>query len=403
MATAKRPRSSDGLELVGREQGKLKYLARLKKKQAGKVLVDTEKVILADNKAEALVLKAKMLEELVAAKLGTRTKTRKRLGDAIEEWLPTLRKGTRMSWGSHLRKFEALGRDRYLDDISAQEMQRIIATAKVSDKTAASVRMAIVALYEWAKEQGYVAKNAAKETVRRKTRKTSAELLAEQEAEPEREAMTVEEVNALLLALLDQSPDFYVLAGTQFLLGCRFGEASALRWSDISESGVVRVRVAQLGGELGVTKRKKPREAALGPGWLAVLREHRTRLDRLGWPGADEYCFPARPGGRRRDRSDVFWSYETVRRALHVAFQLTGIQVRGVTHSLRHTMITLAQAEGPMLAVQYLTGGRPTESSLQTFVGHASPEMTAHYTHVPHANLIDFAEAFERRVRSKGK
>jgi len=398
-----KPKSSDGLKLLGREAGKLKYEATLRKKQGGKLIVDTTAIILADSKAEALIEKARRLEEAVQTKLGNRITDRIALGPACDAFLATLRKGTRVPYGSHLKKYRAaLGDDRPLDEIQPQELQRVIAQAKVSDVTAIQIRVAMRSLFTWAKEQGYVRDNVALETVRRKTRKTGAELLAAMDAPKKRKTMSADELNRFLDALYADNPDVQVMAGVQFLLGCRFGEVSALRWRDIDmHTGLITIRRAQYEGEMGTPKNGEAREVAVGPTWLGILQAHRRRLVHLGRAGIDEWCFPA-PYAANRRRADCLYTYSTTRDTYRRAMDATGVVLwRCVTHAMRHTMITLAQVEGQNLAARALTGQKAERSMLQDFVGHATVEMTEHYTHVPQAEIVDFAARLEQKLRSE--
>jgi integrase len=79
----------------------------------------------------------------------------------------------------------------------------------------------------------------------------------------------------------------------------------------------------------------------------------------------------------------------------------TGIVLGAVTHAMRHTVITLAQVEGQNLAARALIGQKAERGLLQDFVGHATVEMTEQYTHVPHAQIVDFAARLEQKLRSE--
>ena len=404
----KKPQKS-GLRPDGKchRTGKLRFIAVLRKKADKKLIVDTERVVLADSRGEAKVAAEKLLAELVAEKLGTRAKSRIRMDAALADWLPTLRKGTRIAYGSHCRRIATeLGADRYLDTIDAQELQRVIATAQVSDKTASQIRVAAIALLEWAKGQGYVAANVARDTTKRRTRKSGEQLLAEGRALPKRKAMTMDEFERFLLALQEENPDVYALAGTQFYLGCRFGEASALRWECINfRTGEVLINQAQMAGEMGPPKNGDPRVSGLGPDWLAVLMQHKQRLTEEGRAGSDVWCFPAKPHYQRK-RKDALMGYQHVHTAFRRAMRACGIEVGPATHALRHTMITLSQLsahDGFALVAQRLAGVHGAPKELQAAVGHADARMTAHYTEVPTATVVSFAAHLEARFKGRGK
>jgi integrase len=412
MATPKKKTQKarkDGLRADGKcpHTGKLRYVAVLRKKAGGKFIVDTERIVLADSRGEAMVAAEKLLAELVDEKLGLRAKSRIRMDTALAAWLPTLRKGTRDAYGSHTRRIAAaLGADRYLHTLDAQELQRVIATAQVSDKTASQIRVAAIALLEWAKGQGYVASNVARDTTKRRTRKSGEQQLAEARALPVRKAMTMDELERFLLELQKIDPDVYALAGTQFYLGCRFGEVSALRWESINfRTGEVRIEQAQYEGEMGPPKNGTARVAGLGPDWLTVLMQHKQQLTREGRAGSDVWCFPAKPHYQRK-RTDPLLGYQHVHTAFRRAMRTCGIDVGPATHALRHTMITLSQLaaqDGFALVAQRLAGVHGASKELQAAVGHADARMTAHYTEVPAATVVNFAAHLEARLQWGGR
>lgn len=100
-----------------------------------------------------------------------------------------------------------------------------------------------------------------------------------------------EELGKVLDSFRLTEPGDYPLALTLALTGLRFGEASALRWSDIrgEEEGLIRVVRGQWKGHVSTTKTGVVRSVPLVPE-LATLRAHRARLVVAQHPGLTEGC-----------------------------------------------------------------------------------------------------------------
>lgn len=172
-----------------------------------------------------------------------------------------------------------------------------------------------------------------------------------------------EDLRRVLAYLREKEPDWYPLFLTMALTGARFGEVSALRWSDIDEDAdVIWIRRSQWHGRVGTTKTGKVRDVPLPPPLKAVLKQHRQRLVRDQAPGLSEgLVFPSRVGTYRRNAS--------LRKPLERALQAAGIDDRFTLHGFRRTWNNL---------LRQVASGAITRS----MIGHATEEMFLHYSHI---------------------
>lgn len=360
-----------------------KWRARITWRDAKGKKHDTDRVIEAPSKTLALVERERIREELAG------TGDEWAVGEAIDAYLPTLRTGTRLAREVHLRRFrERVGAATKLSRVKTPDVQRWLAEIEAGDDTANNHRATVLALYKWAQGQGrLVGANPITKTIRRRTAKSSAELLAELEAPEPRKALIGDELPRFFAALLEAEPDLYPLMRCLLLLGGRISEALALQWRDVDwETGIVMIRRTQVrNGEIGPTKGKRRRTAALGPEGLAFLRGHRAAMERAGWPGSDTWCFP-RPITKRPRHHDM-WPYPTVSPRVRAALAAAGVTLECSTHSMRHSHTTLARA-------------LESDAALRASMGHSSPEMTETYTDESHRAAVasSFASQLESRL-----
>ena len=93
--------------------------------------------------------------------------------------------------------------------------------------------------------------------------------------------LSAEELGLVLAAFRKYKPKHYPLALTLALTGLRYGEATALKWSDLDEeSGVIRVRRAQWKGVVDTTKTGTVRSVPLVTELAVVLRDIGPRRPR---------------------------------------------------------------------------------------------------------------------------
>lgn len=338
---------------------------------------DTERVLLADTKAEALT-KRKALQDTLSGPSSGWT-----VDQALDRYIPLLAPGTQHSWGSYSRRLREDFGARPLASIGPDELQRWFITLPTSDATANNTRVMLTSMYSWATSQGqFSGHNPGKLTRPRVTPKSSAQRLEEQD-NPPRRALLGDEVPRFLRAM---SEDLRPLMVVQLAVGCRFGEVSSLEWRDVNlDTGEVRIRQTQYYGKLGVTKARRGRWTGVGPVVLAMLRAHKLRMYELAWPGHDRFVFP-RPVTRGSKRAHDMWNYATVRLQIVAAQNELGIDLVSRTHSMRHTHITIAEVQR-QLSVDASIGDAATHRAM---VGHGSQSMTKTYTDgraLPHTKL----------------
>ena len=185
--------------------------------------------------------------------------------------------------------------------------------------------------------------------------------------------LTASELAAVLSAIRSCAPQHYPLVLTLALTGCRFGEATALRWTDIDEiAGVIRIRRAQWRGHVGTTKTRKTRTVALAPDLAEALRAHYAgRWAKTGGP-VSPWVFQSREGG--------FLHSTMLRRPLARAATVAGLSRVPSAHWFRHTMSDL---------LRQATTGQVQRS----ITGHVTEAMSEHYSHVA---IVEKQEALGR-------
>lgn len=352
----------DGVRKVGPGRYALRIVARDPK--TGKKVVDTERVVDADSRLDAQNRRAELRKELVAAALGTSADWTVKV--ALEHFLPTLQPGTHHSWSSHAKKIRAAFGDRRLASLKPDEIQRFIVAIPVpADTTANNVRTLFSRLYVYARNQGqFTGSNPVKDTNPRKTPKSRAEKLAAIESPPRR-ALQRSEVRRYLEAF---PVDLRALITIQLLLGCRFGEVTALQWGDVRwDTGHIKVVRGQYKGIIGPTKTDRVRWSALGPVGLAVLRVHRARMEQERWPGWETWIFPRPVFWSGQSRSSDLWHYETVRQWVVRVQREQGLDLASRTHAARHTFITASREH-------------QQDELVRAIVGHSDEAMTETYT-----------------------
>lgn len=336
---------------------------------------DTERVVFADTRNDAKAQRLALTKQLANPSI---TMT---VAEATESLVATLRSGTLASWRSHANKVVTAFGDRKLDDVKPAEVRRFLHSLPVSDATARSVRTMMVRVWERARTiGGFDGPNPVSETKPRETPRSGAEQLAALESPPVR-AFQAEEVGRFLAAV---PPELRALLTVQLLLGCRFGEASALQWGDVDMvARTVRITRTQYLGEVGPTKSKRARQASLGPGGVAVLRTQRTMMEVAQWPGWETWCFPRPPHPRA---TSPLWSYRIVADAVRSAKKAIGSSVVSTTHALRHTFATVAESQRLL---------RADTETVRAMLGHASADQTAAYIEPRHLPADPMAVSIE--------
>ncbi len=287
--------------------------------------------------------------------------------------------GTARSYASHIR-FHLVpyfgGQD--LRSMSAESVQsfydRCVETGcPRSQRTIAMVIMTLGMVLAHARATGINPTNPVQEW--KQSRKKSGRRRSRATNTVTREmVLSGDELELLLTAAEREAPTHHAL----FLLlsdtGARFGEATALRWSDIDlEAGTARIERSFSSGQyLGLTKTGGRRTVELSSRLRAALASKRPDLfpeDALAFPNAaGHFIDPA------SFRVRVF--NLVVRKAF-------GRNHRRVTpHTLRHTFASLHLARGSnLLWVQNMGGWQSPQVMLDT------------YTHFLPTELSGFADA----------
>ncbi len=270
----------------------------------------------------------------------------------------------RMQVDVHLRPHFG---DANLHSIGAREVQAFYdrCLERGRPRSAKSIDMALGVLrliLSHARAQGLVHQNAVEEWRRGRRRgRRRGSATARVEAA---KVMSAAELAKLLEAVAQASPRYWPL--TLFLAdtGARFGEAVALRWSDVDlEGGTARIARSYSSGErLGPTKSGRERVVELSSRLREALARRRPQI-----LSEEALVFPNRSGAFLLDvyyRNKVF--YPAVRQALGEGRHLS-------PHCLRHTWASLHMARGTPLKWIQEQGGWTTAKLLLDTYGHYLP------------------------------
>lgn len=191
--------------------------------------------------------------------------------------------------------------------------------------------------------------------------------------------LSPEELGKVLDAFRATEPLDYPLALTLALTGLRFGEASALRWSDVREDErLIRVVRGQWKGQVSTTKTGVVRSVPLVPELAATLREHRGRLVAGQHPGlAQGWVFSEEDGSLLRKNY--------LRLPLERVVKRVGIKRRFTVHGFRRTFNNIARQVAGEIVTRSITG-------------HVTQAMTEHYSHVGREEKLAAAGGVVRLV-----
>ena len=190
------------------------------------------------------------------------------------------------------------------------------------------------------------------------------------DVEDRRQALTAGELGVLFDVVRTDDPDHYALLLTLALTGMRWGEATALKWSDIDEkAGTILVKRAHYHGHVSTPKNGKRRDYPLVTELSEALRDHRIRLVASQHPGLKEgwvFATTARSDPTTaRLRFPSSWS-----KRLPAWLKAAGIAKRITPHSLRRTNVDL------------LRQAKVDAVVARSLVGHATESMRDRYSTV---------------------
>lgn len=195
-----------------------------------------------------------------------------------------------------------------------------------------------------------------------------------------KEALTIDEVKRLIDAAED--PELRLLVIIGFCTGLRRGDCCTLQWDEVDLDHRIISRLPN-----------KMRNRVQNPESVRVrIGIPRILLDELSAIPPGKRQGPVLPHlcevytrNRARIASSIATLFknakiETVKPGSKNAQHPHGVVVKGF-HSLRHTFVSLSAEAG---APQYV---------IQRIVGHGSPLMTMHYTHLGNADLLRSADS----------
>jgi len=360
---------------------------------------ETKRKLTAPSEGLALQRRDELIEELRtggAVKPGER----KRFAEVGAEWLASIKvHATKLSSTSYERQLSEAFGSYWMDALTTRHLQEYLDGLTLTPGSANNVRNAMIRICAHAAAKGYAKVNVA-EATKRRTGDANGVARPEggdgdedadlEDVEQTDQALNAQQIAHLFDDLEEYSPDLYPLVHTQYMLGCRFSEVSALQRKRVDrESGMVKILRGQYRGVVGRTKGKRARRVGLPPEGLVVLREHLDRMEREQVPGWEDLVFPRPPTGRTRRHN--FWHIQRAHDALKASFERTGIVVKGSTHVARHTMITFANDVGP------------SEALIRQVVGHRSKRVHDGYNHPQDAKILHLGERVGRELLSKRK
>ena len=201
--------------------------------------------------------------------------------------------------------------------------------------------------------------------------------------------LALDEVGNVLAHVEKHSPAWYPAVLLDVVSGLRWGELSALRWDDIDEAeGVIRVRRGNDKGRVVDSTKTgddedEPKIVPLLPQVAEVLSARRKQMVADQHPGlAEGWIFPTEKGTLHKG--------SPLRDVLDAACADCKTKRRITTHGLRHTANDLLRrvADGEVV---------------RAIIGHSTPQMTHHYSHVDETEKRTAAtRAFEVVIGGKG-
>lgn len=172
--------------------------------------------------------------------------------------------------------------------------------------------------------------------------------------------LSAEQLARLLLAL---PPQWAALVGTLAFTGLRWGEVTALRWSDLdTRAGLIHVRRSNWKGTIVTPKTDKRRTVPMDGELLHVLVMRYQQLALAGRrPRYDAWIFPTRSGGLHKG--------SPLRKVLRAALKTAKIETDLTPHGLRRTLNDLVRRVANREVTKAITG-------------HATDAMLEHYSQV---------------------
>jgi integrase len=215
-------------------------------------------------------------------------------------------------------------------------------------------------------------------------------LLPEARPAKERNSLTIEQVEPLLVVAIpaDPRPALWV---TGLMCGLRPGELSGLRWAHLDiDSDDPHLVVAERANEVnkryvGQAEPKTSRKGGIGlhPLAVAALRHHGAEMHLLGLYDPDGFVFCTRNG--------TPISVSNLRRDFKRLCQRAGLEGDWTTYDLRHSFVSLVSDKLNDLV------------KVADLVGHSNTRTTEGYRHAVRATLPHAVNAWNELLAQKAK
>jgi integrase len=341
---------------------KYRIRAELRHPKTGRVH-ELDRVVVAKDAGAA----ARRLASERADWLSKRTRidgnARRRLGAALDAWLvvkrSTVKPSTASTYGSAVAWWSAVLGDYWIDAIEPRDVREALAGAREGGDASETLAGRLRVLRTFAREERCTAIIEGV-IVRREVRE-------DEQRENAGRGLSLDELRRFLehgpRAWLTKAGEVprswrraWALVATMAWTGMRFGEASALEWTDVDlEAATIRIRRAQWRGVIGHVKARTSKRTIVIPAELAaLLAEHRREMFARQQVGiASALVFPS----RRRGNSG-FVSNTHARKAIERVLLAAKIELGGrpTVHALRHTANNLIRQHASELVRRALIG-----------------------------------------------
>lgn len=350
-------RKASGIQRIG--EGRYRIRVDVLDPKTGR-RVDVKRIVRAGSATDAARQRETLRAEIRSG-ASTRQRERPRLGDAVVSWLRSIAPGLKRSTADlyacvfDVHVIPVLG-DHYVDAITKDDLVALRdAWAKAAAPATVNGRLRILrqALASICDELG-IADPSRKVASMRPPKATKPKGL-----EPEEAGLVLQQLERMSD---DNALANYALALLLVTTGLRWGEATALTWSDFdSERSEFRIERGHVRGHVDTSKTEIVKTVPVAPVVAEVLRRHRAEQLRQQAPGLElGLVFPSSTGTLRQPSS--------LRKRLAEACKLAEVRLIS-PKAFRHTMNNAARKVA-------------TDDTVRAITGHVTQEMTTHYSWV---------------------
>lgn len=262
-----------------------------------------------------------------------------------------------------------------LDQVSYQKTEDWIFSLDVGNRTKNEVASIFIRIMDEAVRLGYVAKNPARD------RSGKADYLPRVKREKEHIYLDAGQVRSLVDAMPDDMTRLLIFLGA--LSGLRWGEATALRWSDLdlrSSTAWIKRAYSDVEGvlHLGDTKNHLERRVPLHRPTLAAIKvlasAQGVNLEKI----ANNHALIIQsPTGLTMRRDN--WTTRVLRPVLEsLKKEGSDVPQKVRFHDLRHTAVSLAvSSRANIKVVQAIAGHSSAQMTLDVYAGLFFDDLTA--------------------------